>query len=184
MRPDPDLDVLRAVAQGSQQAITELYDRHAQHLLNYLARLTGDVDAAEDLVQELYVVVWRDARRFRGQSSVRTWLFGIAHNLGITALRRKRALPLDEFAADRLADPGPDPDDLAALASDRERLVRALQALPPAHRAVVELVFGHGLAQAEVAQVLDCPLGTVKSRLHYALRALSQTMREQNGNLS
>ncbi len=184
MRPDPDLDVLKAIAQGSHQAITELYERHARHLLNYLARLTGDADAAEDLVQELYVVVWRDAQRFRGQSSVRTWLFGIAHNLGITALRRKRALALDEFTADRLTDPGPDPADLAALASDRERLAQAMQALPAAHRAVIELVFDHGLAQAEVAQVLDCPLGTVKSRLHYALRTLSQTMRDQDGDLS
>ncbi|MBN1934744.1 MAG: sigma-70 family RNA polymerase sigma factor [Anaerolineae bacterium] len=184
MRPDSDIDVLRAIAQGSQQAITELYDRHARHLLNYLAHLTGDADAAEDLVQELFVVVWRDARRFRGQSSVRTWLFGIAHNLGITALRRSQTLPLDEFAADSLADPGPDPDALVALASDRERLAQAMQALPAAHRAVIELVFDLGLGQAEVARVLGCPLGTVKSRLHYTLRALARTMREQDGNLS
>lgn len=170
--------------QGNQQAIAELYDRHAQRLLNYLAHLTGDADAAEDLVQELFVIVWRDAARFRGQSTVRTWLFGIAHHLGMTALRRKRTLPLDESAGDSLADPGPDPDALAALAIDRERLAQALQALPAPHRAVVELVFYHGLAQAEVAQILGCPLGTVKSRLHYALRALARAMREQDGNLS
>lgn len=184
MSPDPDLDILKAVAQGDRQAITMLYDRHARHLLNYLARLTGDADTAEDLVQELYVIVWRDAGRFQGRSSVRTWLFGIAHHLGVTALRRKRALPLDGAADDSLVDPGLDPDALATLAIDRERLAQALQALSATHRAVVELVFSHGLAQTEVAQVLGCPLGTVKSRLHYALCALSRAMKDQDDNLS
>ena len=184
MSPDPDRDVLRAIAQGNRQAIAELYDRHAQRLLDYLAHLTGDADTAEDLVQELFVIVWHDAARFRGQSKVRTWLFGIAHHLGISTLRRKRALPLDGPTADGLADPSPDPADLAALAVDRERLAQALQALSATHRAVVELVFYHGLTQAEVAQILECPLGTVKSRMHYALRALARAMRDQDDNLS
>lgn len=184
MSPDPDHDVLRAIAQGNREAITDLYDRLAPHLLNYLARLTGDTDAAEDLVQDLFVIVWRDAKRFRGQSSVRTWLFGIAHHLGVTALRRKRMLPLDESVRNSLAAPCPGPDDLAALAIDRERLTRAIETLSVAHRAVIELVFYHGLARAEVAQTLGCPLGTVKSRLHYALRALSCAMREQDDTLS
>lgn len=184
MSIDPDRHLLYAIGQGSTQAAAELYGRHAQGLLHYLAHLTGDAQTAEDLVQELLIVVWRDARRFRGQSSVRTWLFSIAHHLGVTALRRKRTLPLDESTAEGLAGPGPDPADAAALAVDRERLARALQALSPAQRAVIELVFYHDLAQAEVAQVLGCPVGTVKSRLHYALGALNRIMREQDEQLS
>lgn len=106
-------------------------------------------------------------------ATLRTWLFGIAHNLGLMALRRKRSQSLDEATADRLTAPGPDPVDLAALALDRERLYAALATLPAAQRAVIELTFYHGLTWAEAAQVMDCPAGTVKSRLHYALRALA-----------
>jgi RNA polymerase sigma-70 factor (ECF subfamily) len=183
MSPDPDRDVLRAIAQGNREAITELYDRHAPHLLNYLAHLTDDANVAQDLVQDLFVVVWRDAERFRGQSSVRTWLFGIAHHLGVTALRRKRTLPLDESCGNGLADSSPDLEDLAVLAVDQERLEQALRTLSVMQRVVVELVFYHSRARAEIAQILECPLGTVKSRLHYALRALTHAMREKEDNL-
>ncbi len=182
MSPDPDRDVLRAVALGNQEAITELYDRHAPHLLNYLAHLIDDADAAQDLVQDLFVVVWRDAEQFRGQSSVRSWLFGIAHHLGVTALRRKRTLPLNESYSHSLADSSPDLEDLAVLTVDRERLEEALRTLSVMQRVVVELVFYHSWTRAEIAQILGCPLGTVKSRLHYALSALTYTMREKEDN--
>lgn len=181
---DPDRATLMVIAGGDRQALATLYNRHACDLLGYLAHLIGDANEAEDLVQELFLVVWRDADRFRGASSVRTWLFGIAHNLGLMALRRKRSQSLDEATADRLTASGPDPVDLAALALDRERLYAALATLPAAQRAVIELTFYHGLTRAEAAQVMDCPVGTVKSRLHYALRALAYVMSDENDELS
>ena len=165
-----------AVAGGDRQALAQVYARYAGSLLAYLAHLTGDTFAAEDLVQELFLVVWRDAARYRGSASVRAWLYGIAHNLGLMALRRDRrhaAESLDGWPA-----PEPGPAELAALAVDRRRLSAALAALPAAQRAVVELTFAHGLARAETAQVLGCPVGTVKSRLHLALRALAGALAE------
>ena len=181
MTNDPDRTALTAVARGNRQALATLYNRHAHHLLGYLVHLTGDVNLAEDLVQELFLIVWRDAGRFRGHSSVRTWFFGIAHNLGLMALRRKRPELLDEMTADRLTAFDPDPLDMAVLALDRERLAAALATLSASQRAVIELTFYHGLRRAEVAQVLGCPVGTVKSRLHYALRALARVMSDQDG---
>jgi len=178
MRASQELDraALAGIIQGDRQALAELYNRHAHALVRYLAHLTGDPPVAEELVQDLFMIVWRDAGRFRGDSTVRSWLFGIAHNLGLMELRRKRPDSLDETAAGRLAAPDPDPADLTDLALDKERLVVALEKLPAAQRAVVELTFYHGLARTEVAQVLDCPVGTVKSRLHYALRALAKEL--------
>jgi RNA polymerase sigma-70 factor (ECF subfamily) len=167
---------MTGVMQGDRQALATLYDRHAQALAGYLGHLTGDAAVAEELVQDLFVIVWRDAGRFRGDSTVRSWLFGIAHKLGLMELRHKRPESLDEAAADSLAAPDPDPADLADLALDRERLQMAMEALPAAHRAVIEMTFYHGLNRAEVAQALNCPVGTVKSRLHYALQALARVM--------
>ena len=173
---DRDRPALSGVAAGDRQALAVLYDRHAPGLVGYLDHLTGDLAVAEELVQELFMIVWRDAGRFRGDATVRSWLFGIAHNLGLMALRRKKPDLLDEYAAERLADPGADPARLADLAFDRVRLQDAMERLPAAQHAVIELVFFHGLTRAEVAQVLGCPVGTVKSRLHYALRALSRAL--------
>lgn len=176
--PDSDRAVLRQVAQGDPQALAALYARHAPALLDYLARLTGDSAGAQDLLPELFLVVWRDADRYRGEASVRTWLFGIGHKLGLMALRRRQPELLDEEALDRLPAGGRDPAELAGWALQKERLAAALATLPPQQRAVVELVFFHGLSRAEVAGVLGCPQGTIKSRLHYALRALAGRLDE------
>jgi RNA polymerase sigma-70 factor, ECF subfamily len=180
-KDDADRATVTAIVEGNRQALAALYRRHAPDLLGYLAHLTGSVSTAEDLVQELFVIVWRDAGRYRGESSVRSWLFGIAHNLALMALRDRHRETLDEAIVGGLASPAPGPAELADLALDRERLVAALATLSIAQRAVVELTFYFGLAQAETARVLGCPLGTVKSRLHYALLALARALERYPG---
>jgi RNA polymerase sigma-70 factor (ECF subfamily) len=167
-----DRSCLERICQGDDQALADLFTRHRQALFDYLTRLTGDRSGAEDLVQEVFLVVWRDAGRFRGHSMVRTWLFGIAHNLGLMHLRRKHPELLEDMHVEDIVSDEIDPTALAELAMDRERLSTALTKLKAPQRAVIELTFYHGLTQAEVAEVLDCPIGTVKSRLHYALRNL------------
>jgi RNA polymerase sigma-70 factor (ECF subfamily) len=176
--PDADRALLQRVAHGNPEALEALYERYSSPLVSYLARLTGDPAGAPDLLQELFLVVWRDADRYRGDGSVQAWLFGIGHKLGLMALRRRQPELLDEEAPAQLPDDGHDPADLASWALQKERLAAVVAALPPAQRAVIELVFYHGLSRAEVAAVLDCPLGTVKSRLHYALRTLAGRMDE------
>ena len=174
MRSDDfqDRSCLEKICQGDDQALATLFIRHRQALLDYLFRLIGDFGAAEDLVQDVFLIVWRDARRFRGHSKVRTWLFGIAHNLGLMHLRRKRPELLEDVEIEKLISDEPDPADLAELVIDAERLTVALASLTASQRAVIELTLYHGLTQAEVAEVLECPIGTVKSRLHYALKGL------------
>jgi RNA polymerase sigma-70 factor (ECF subfamily) len=171
--PERDRATLNAIAQGERQALADLYQGHAPSLMGYLTHLTGDPAAAEDLVQELFMVVWQDAGRFRSDSTVRSWLFGIGHKLGLMWLRRKRPQLLDHEVTEKLADDALGPADLADFALDKERLEAALASLSAEHRAVIELTFYHQLSRAEVAQTLGCPVGTVKSRLHYALRILA-----------
>ena len=169
--PDTDVQLLSSAACGDTEALASLYDRHARAIFAFLFRLFGDEAAAEDLLQDTFVAAWRGAGSFRGDSSVRTWLFGIAHHKAMHHLRRKDRGKLDGIES--IPDAGPSVSELAEAALVQERVVAALAELPPAQRAVLELVFYFGLSTAEVANVLNCPVGTVKSRAYLARRRLA-----------
>ncbi|HKT05455.1 MAG TPA: sigma-70 family RNA polymerase sigma factor [Rugosimonospora sp.] len=154
------------------QAVAHLYDVYAPLLLSYLMRLTkGDRHAAEDILQETLVRAWHhpEARGADGRWT-RPWLFTVARRIAIDHLRAQRARP-PEVAVDWL-EAFPDGDDGVHRALDANEVRAALADLPEAHRdTLVELYFlEHSIA--ETAQRLGVPQGTVKSRRHYALRAL------------
>jgi RNA polymerase sigma factor (sigma-70 family) len=169
--PDTDAELLGRAARGDTEALTSLYDRHARALFAFLCRLTADEATAEDLLQDAFLAAWRGARSFRGDSSVRTWLFGVAHHKAMHHLRRSDRSSVDGIEI--ISDTGPAVSELAEGAWVQERVLTALAELPPAQRAVLELVFYFGLSCAEVAEVLDCPVGTVKSWAYLARRKLA-----------
>ncbi len=172
-----DSDLLRSVAHGHESALAELFQRYNVDIYNYLLRLIHDRSVAEDLLQEVFVAVWRGAARFRGRSSVKNWVFRIAHNQAVTWLRRLSRLPQES----ELEDLGGefDVESLSLRRWRAEQVHEALDELTPSHRAVIELAFVHGLSYAEIAEVVGCPLGTVKSRMSYALRHLDGLLRGQ-----
>ena len=178
--PEADEALLDRLVAGDTKALTQLYERHARGIFAFLCRLTGDAAAAEDLLQDTFVAAWRGAATFRGRSSVRTWLFGIAHHKAMRDLRRRDLDLLDE--EESLPDSAPPVPELAAAAWEQERVVAALAELPPAQRAVMELVFYHGFSSAEVAEVLNCPVGTVKSRAFLARRRLARLLADLRGD--
>jgi RNA polymerase sigma factor (sigma-70 family) len=178
--PETDERLLGRLTRGDPRALASLYERYARGVFAFLCRLTSDAAAAEDLLQETFLAVWRGAATFRGHSSVRTWLFGIAHHQAGHWLRRRHPEPLDEHAD--VPDPGPAVPELADSAWERERITAALAQLPAAQRAVLELTFYLGFSCAEVAQVLDCPVGTVKSRAYLARRRLAQLLADLDGD--
>jgi RNA polymerase sigma factor (sigma-70 family) len=170
--------ILERVALGDEGALAELYDLHGRALFGYLFNLTRDRQLAEEVLQDTLVAVWRSAKTFRGRSSVKTWLFGVARRRTHDALRRRK-LPLapeGEFEALRDAEPAPEESLLAA--ASREELADHLGELSPAHREILDLIFFHGLSYAEAAEVLGVPLGTVKSRLSGAKRALRASLED------
>ncbi|HQZ70441.1 MAG: RNA polymerase sigma factor [Anaerolineae bacterium] len=172
---DGDALLVRRMAGGDLVAHRALYDRHAADLLRYLAgRVDGGPALAEELLQEVMVVVWRQAAAFRGNSRVRTWLFGIAHHRAANLWRRQRLESRHQGPAlDDEDHPFTVPADGRFGGTDlRIDLDRALLLLSWEQRAVLELTFYHGLAEQEVAQVLDIAPGTVKSRLYRAKTAL------------
>jgi RNA polymerase sigma-70 factor (ECF subfamily) len=133
---------------------------------------------AEELTQELFLVVWRDARRFRGRASVRTWMYRIAYNQAVSWLRKKKPVLWEE--APEIESSEPWPETQALLAEQREKIVASLAELSPDHRTVIELTFYHQMSYQEISQVMDCPVGTVKSRMSYARRYLAAALK-RNG---
>lgn len=164
---EQDLDLIRRMASGDENALRELYAAYGQRLYAYALRLTNDPAAAEDVVQETLVTAWRSAGKFRGEGRPIAWLLGIVHHSALKSMRHA-SQPLDESEPASNASP-----EEQAQAEEMRRWVRmGLQDLSTEHRAVLELVFYQGLTLQEVAEVCHCPLGTVKSRLSYARRHL------------
>lgn len=169
-----DRQLLRRVAQGDEGALSVLYQRHSGPLYNYLLRLIHEPAFAEDLLQEVFVTVWQGAGRFRGRSKVTTWLFRIAHNRAVSWLRhRKRELTLDKVA-DFPAEDSPAERMMGRWRA--EQIQAALDQLSPKHRAVLELAFYHELSYQDIAEIVGCPVGTVKSRVSYARRSLQEAL--------
>ncbi len=175
-------NLLRQTARGDEVAFNELYQRYQRPLFNYLLRLVQEQEAAEELLQEVFVAVWTGAGRFEGRSKLRTWLYRIAHNQAISWLRRHlrtaeltRELVTLESAPETGAG-GPDPERQAIRSWQMDRILEAMAELSPHHRAVIELTFVQSFSYREIAEVLDCPVGTVKSRMSHAMRQLNRLL--------
>ncbi len=165
---DPDQALIRRMVLGDEEALRALYAAYGRRLFAYAYRLTGNRAVAEEVVQDALLAAWKGAAAYRGDSRIVTWLLGIVHHRALNALRRK-TVPSDtlEEAAER-ADAGAGLSELAEASERRKALTVALSQLSGEHRAVLDLVFYQGLSLAEAAEVLRCPVGTVKSRLSYA----------------
>jgi RNA polymerase sigma-70 factor (ECF subfamily) len=173
---DPDADLLVRIAAGDgDEAMGALYDRFAGRVYGLGVRQLGSATAAEELVQETFVEVWRSAGRFdpqRGRAD--TFVFTIARRRAIDQIRRRSVRPAEGGTATERGTPDGVDRMLDGMVV-RDCLVR----LSPAHREVIELAHDHGLTQTEIAARLDIPVGTVKTRSHHALRALRLALHER-----
>jgi len=163
---------MRRVATGDAQAFETLCRRYERPLHQFLWRHLGGRDV-DDLYQETWLRVVRAAGRFGRGRPFRPWLFQIAVNCCRDWARRRRVDPLEQ-TAELQAEPAAGGTARIDAALDAERL---LAALPPAQREVVVLRYYHDLPEDEVAEILDCPKGTVKSRLHHAIARLVSVVR-------
>ncbi len=178
-----DLDLLHAIAAGSGEALGLFYDRHAPLALGLLCRMLSSRDEAEEVLQEVFLQVWRDARRYDPErSSPRGWLLLLARSRALdrhraTVARRRR----EEDAARSATALAVAPLGTRRLEhrESRRRIGSALDRLPPEQRRVIELAFWEGLTQTQIAEALNTPLGTVKSRALMAMRKLRQMLGEE-----
>src|SRR5260370_14710747 len=151
---------LRQTAQGDRAAFERLFRAYEHRLYRYLLGLVRETQVAEELTGDTMLDVWRGAARYRAESKVSTWIFGIAHHKAIDALRRRgpEHIELHELAGVRDASPGPEP--LALADSFRRDLVGALAELTPEHRAVPEPPFTHGTSQPATPHTPALPAPT------------------------
>jgi RNA polymerase sigma-70 factor (ECF subfamily) len=170
---------------GDRAAFATLYERTSAHLLGVVMRIQRDRALAEDILQEVFVNVWRAAQSFdAAQSQPLTWLTSVARNRAIDSLRRAQAQPQlktnvlttnddeETDVYDTVADDAPGPLDLLSRASDARALDQCMQGLSAQQRQSVALAFFDGLSHAEVADLMRQPLGTVKSWVRRALMTL------------
>jgi RNA polymerase sigma-70 factor (ECF subfamily) len=170
--------LLARIADGERDLpLIELYRIYGRQLYALGVRMLGDGSAAEELVQEVFVRVWQNAARFDEQrASPRTWIFMLARNTAIDMHRRAAARPR-RAEGDGL--------DALTVADETDRLVLgigvrdALTTLPHAHREVLELAYDQQMTQREIAEHLEIPLGTVKTRTYHALRELKDRLEER-----
>ena len=166
-QPVDDLDLIRRMQAGDDDAVRDLYAQYGQRLYAYALRLTADPATAEDVTQNTLVTAWRTARTFRAEGRLIAWLLGIVHHTAMKAIRN-RPNYFNDVAEETIREDQPSPEEQAQVKDEGRWVRQGIQSLSPEHRAVLELVFYQELSLNEVAQVLNIPIGTVKSRLSYA----------------
>ena len=167
-----DAQLLKRIGRGDRQALSELYARYQRVLFAYLLQLTPDYGLAEELLQDTLVAVWKSAHSFEGRSSVLTWLIGIARRQAHNTLRQRHISLADLSEVESMAATDLEPEEVALAGVARAELTEAFRQLTPVHREVLLLTFVQELSYQETATILDVPVGTVKSRLSNARRAL------------
>jgi RNA polymerase sigma-70 factor, ECF subfamily len=175
-RDATDAGLVRQVAAGDRSALAALYERHGQAVLAQIVLAVGERTLAEEILQDTMLAAWRGAGSFRGDSRVRSWLIAIARRQARDRTRRRRA---DTVADDILSGwpaAGPGPEDLALERAEAAVIAQSIGELGPRHREILGLVYGASLSLAEAADVLQVPLGTVKSRLSGARSALASSL--------
>jgi len=170
-----DEALIERIARGDAQAMRLFFARHQIGVYRFARRLLDDHGTAEDVTSEVFLSVWRGADGFRGHSSASTWLLAIARYKAISAARRRPDSILDECFSS-IEDPSDDPE-IAVQKKGRSEIIRGcLQRLSPKHREIVDLVYYHGKSIREVAEIVEAPESTVKTRMFYARQKLSQLL--------
>lgn len=164
--PERDRELLDAVRRRDRRAFTELYQRYHPRLHGYLRRIVADAAVAEEVLDDVMFVVWQDARKFRGESAVSSWIFGIAYRKAMTAARK-------ESRHSAAIDCDADAESIAAASvQDGDLIGAALRELSADHRQVVELTYFCGFSYREIGEIVGCPENTVKTRMFHARRRL------------
>ncbi len=176
MTPESDDDIARRIRRRDPHAFDAFFERFGGPLLHYLAGMTRDRMLAEDLVQETVLRVHRHIGRYEERGTFRAWVYRIATNLALTELRRRSRAPapLDAAALEHADPHAPDIEGALAAEQGARVLGDGLAALPDAHRAVLLLRVREEMDLAAIAGALGIPVGTVKSRIHHAVRRLRE----------
>ena len=180
--PEPDeLTLLRRVAARDRKAFEALYALYYRRLFAYLLKLMRRAELVEEVLNDVMFAVWTGAPRFDGRSRPSTWIFGIAYHKALKALARQRPREGEDgdegrAAAEPAAGGEGEPESLLTRRELAGTLGKALGALSPEQRAVVELTYYCEMSYPEIAEVMGCPVNTVKTRMFHARRRLRELL--------
>ena len=178
-----DEDLMQLVRRGDAAAFEMVYDRHATAAFSLAYRMTGTRNAAEDVVQEAFLSLWRSGARYdRARGSVRTWVLGIVHNRAIDALRRSmvhdRRRASDEGIEERFE--ARERTDVEAARREEAATIRtAMDTLPAEQSQVIELAYFGGFTHTQIAEMLEVPVGTIKGRMRLGLEKLRRSLSQE-----
>lgn len=174
-----DEQLIEAIVRRDGAALEELYDRHAAPVFSLAKRILRDQHAAEEVTQEVFILLWRKASTFRAQkSSVRSWLMRVTRNRSIDEIRkrdRRSEIPTEDVSRE-IDRSQPDPDEILDDALNRERVLDALNQLSTKERRVLVLSYFDGLSHRQIAEKTGLPLGTVKTDIRRAMKQLREKL--------
>jgi RNA polymerase sigma-70 factor, ECF subfamily len=174
-RDNSDEALIGKIASGNRLAMQVMFARHHTRVYRFVLRLVGNHALAEDVTSEVFLSVWRQAHRFEARSAATTWLLAIARYKALGELRRRSEASSEEGNVD-ISDPAADPEAAFEIKHRGEILRRCLTRLSREHREIIDLVYYHEKSVQEVAQIVGIPGNTVKTRMFYARRKLSELL--------
>ena len=174
-RDEEDLRLLARIGQGELKAFEELYRTYHPRLTRFLMNLVRRPQLVEEVLNDTLMVVWERSDSFNRSSKFSTWLFAIAYRKAMKALRRQD-VPIEDSEAERRPSEAADPEQSFAHTRLHALLIKAMGELSSDHRAVVDLTYFHEMGYREIADILDCPVDTVKTRMFHARRHLRKRM--------
>jgi RNA polymerase sigma factor (sigma-70 family) len=173
---DPDAALIQSVGAGDHAAFEHLYKRYYPYLFRFILRTTRCLEGIEEIINDVMLVVWRSAANLELTSRTSTWILGIAYRKALKSISRSRRsremLPIEGVEYDLPRDSKTAMEHLELS----DLLTVALQSMSPEHSAVIELAYYHGMHYAEIAEVMDCPEATVKTRMFYARKKLRSVL--------
>ena len=176
-----EVDLVARIARGDRSAFDRLYRAYLPRLARFLQQVTRRPQAIEEVVNDTMLVVWRKAATYTSESKVSTWIFAIAYRRGLKLVKRFDE-PVADDAQDAIASDDA-PEGAVMQRQLREALGAAMAQVSAEQRAVVELTYYHGCAYREIAEIMGCPVDTVKTRMFHARRRLRQLLEQRREDL-
>ena len=179
MQTTSDEVLIARIAGGDRLAMQVLFARHHVRVYRFVLRLVRNEATAEDLISEVFLDIRRQADKFEGRSAVSTWMLSIARFKALSVLRKRPEQELNDETAERIEDQADDPETALAKKDKGAVLRQCLSALSAEHREIVDLVYYHEKSVEEVAGIVGIPEATVKTRMFYARKKLSELLKER-----
>jgi RNA polymerase sigma-70 factor (ECF subfamily) len=179
MQSTSDEVLIGRIANGDRLAMQVLYARHHVRVFRFVIRIVRDESTAEDLISDVFLDVWRQAGRFQGRSSVSTWMLAVARFKALSALRRRPDEKFDEDSTAGIEDGSDDPHTSLEKKDKSALIKRCLAGLSVQHREIIDLVYYHDKSVEEVAAIVGIPENTVKTRVFYARKRLSELLKAE-----